>query len=348
MTPTIIIAGVAVVIIISIAKNGLTIGIGGVVLVLMFNFGFFRLLFLPSLISGLIICLAYNVAAAINNLDWPLIIANDFFLVSAVLSGAWVTYLLERLFRTQYLAERELARDRETLARQHQIDSRYLDWLRKLAAFLRHEVRQPVAQINSSIDIIQIKSDNDETLRPYFASAISGVQHVWNLIERASRATDAEAFVRQSRAQLIELDSLLVDLINDFRKLHSGIDLHLSSAERVNIHADPTQIKEAVSNLLSNAISFAHQDSTIGIDLYSNPTHAVIKVSNRGPMIQGDPEVLFGPFSSTRLGSSSEHQGIGLYLVRLIVEQHGGSATLANLSDCSGVEATILLPLKRR
>jgi hypothetical protein len=69
MTPTIIIAGVGVVIIISIVYDGLIVGLGGVVLVLMFNFGFFRLLFVPSLVSGLIICFAYNAAAIIGGLS---------------------------------------------------------------------------------------------------------------------------------------------------------------------------------------------------------------------------------------------------------------------------------------
>jgi hypothetical protein len=79
----------------------------------------------------------------------------------------------------------ELARDREVLARQHQADVRYLAWLRQLAAFLRHEVRQPVAQINSSIEIVQLNCDVDEKLKPYLASAALSTQHVWNLIERA-------------------------------------------------------------------------------------------------------------------------------------------------------------------
>jgi len=82
---------------------------------------------------------------------------------------------------------RELNREREALARQHQADARYITWLRQLAGFLRHEVRQPVAQINSSVELIHLTSHDDQ-LKPYIASASQGVRHVWNLIERASRA----------------------------------------------------------------------------------------------------------------------------------------------------------------
>jgi GAF domain-containing protein len=241
---------------------------------------------------------------------------------------------------------RELNREREALARQHQADARYISWLRQLAGFLRHEVRQPVAQINSSVELIHLTAHDDQ-LKPYIASASQGVRHVWNLIERASRATDAEAFVRQGQAQPIDLPRLLRELIGSYQQTHSGIDfrLQLPDKEPVYISADPTLLKEAVSNLLANAASFADEESIIQVVLERDGVHAVIKVRNKGPIIQYDTEMLFGPFASTRSGPSSEHQGLGLYLVRLVAEHHGGKAIISNLDDGSGVEASIFLPL---
>jgi GAF domain-containing protein len=241
---------------------------------------------------------------------------------------------------------RELNSEREALARQHQADSHYISWLRQLAGFLRHEVRQPVAQINSSVELIHLTSQDDQ-LKPYIASASQGVRHVWNLIERASRATDAEAFVRQGQAQPIDLPRLLRELIGNYHQTHSGIDfrLQLPDKEPVYVSADPTLLKEAVSNLLSNAASFADEESFIQVVLERDGVHAVIKVRNKGPIIQYDTEMLFGPFASTRSGPSSEHQGLGLYLVRLVAEHHGGKAIISNLDDGSGVEASIFLPL---
>jgi signal transduction histidine kinase len=241
---------------------------------------------------------------------------------------------------------RELNREREALARQHQADARYISWLRQLAGFLRHEVRQPVAQINSSVELIHLASHDDQ-LKPYIASASQGVRHVWNLIERASRATDAEAFVRQGQAQPIDLPRLLHELIGSYQQTHSGIDfrLQLPDKEPLYVSADPTLLKEAVSNLLANAASFADEESIIQVVLERDGVHAVIKVRNKGPIIQYDTEMLFGPFASTRSGPSSEHQGLGLYLVRLVAEHHGGKAIISNLDDGSGVEASIFLPL---
>jgi two-component system sensor histidine kinase KdpD len=119
----------------------------------------------------------------------------------------------------------------------------------------------------------------------------------------------------------------------------------MQSIQVPRVHSDPNLIKEAVGNLLSNAASFAVEESTVEIGILIDGTYAIIEVSNKGPLVKGDLEALFGPFASTRLGSSVEHQGLGLYLVRLIAEQLGGRATIANLPDQSGVKATISLPL---
>jgi signal transduction histidine kinase len=138
---------------------------------------------------------------------------------------------------------------------------------------------------------------------------------------------------------------LLADQVETYRQTNSGIESHLQRPGTVRIYADPTLIKEAIGNLLGNAASFANDQSIVDVGLEVNEEHAAITVSNTGPPIEGDAETLFGPFASTRSGPSSEHQGLGLYLVRLIAEQCGGTASICNLEDGSGVQATISLPL---
>jgi signal transduction histidine kinase len=231
------------------------------------------------------------------------------------------------------------------LERQHQIDRRHLNWLQQLASFLRHEVRQPVAQINSSIELIHLTSGREQQFQPYISAASQGARDVWNLVDRASRATDAQAFVRQSQPQSIDLLQLLEELVRGYQQTYSGVQLRLVGSTPVRINADPSLLKEAIGNLLVNAASFAGEQSTVEIILEQKDATAIIKVRNEGPLLASDPEVLFGPFASTRSGPSSEHQGLGLYLVRLIAEHHGGTAAISNMDDKSGVEASICLPL---
>jgi signal transduction histidine kinase len=234
----------------------------------------------------------------------------------------------------------------QKLARQHHIDESRLEWLQQLATFLRHEVRQPVAQITSSIEVIQLTSDRHGDLKPYLDAVALAARDVWNLIERASRATDARAFVGQSHPQSVDLLTLLDELVRGLQQTYSGTHFNLEASGSVQVNADPTLVKEAIANLIANAASFADDQSIVKIVLEHDGATAAIKVRNKGPLLPNDPKVLFEPFASTRSGPSSEHLGLGLYLVRLIAEQHGGTATIMNLGD-TGVEASIRLPLAR-
>jgi signal transduction histidine kinase len=63
----------------------------------------------------------------------------------------------------------------------------------------------------------------------------------------------------------------------------------------------------------------------VEILLEQTEASAIIKVRNKGPLLPCRPEILFGPFASIRSGSSSEHQGLGLYLVRLIADVTGAT-----------------------
>ena len=311
-------------------------------MVTIFSFFFSGLFFSYAIVASAFVNAIYLLPIWTIGVPIAVAVAVDSVMATLFLFVAMAAYQKELISRQLFVSE---GRERESLARQNQTNARYLDWLRQLASFLRHEVRQPIAQINSSIEIAQLTSKHDDQLAPYLASALLGAQHVWNLVERASQATDAEAFVRRVRPQRTELNHLLAEQVATFAGSNSGVHLNFRGVNPLYVYVDPVVITEAVGNLLANAASFANEDSTIEVSLVASREKAEIAVINKGPVIQDDVERLFGPFASTRAGPSSEHQGFGLYLVRLIAEHLGGTATLANLDDGSGVRAVIVLPL---
>lgn len=313
-----------------------------IVMTMIYVFFFVGLFFINSLFLCVIIVVVHSIMICFANVPVPVILNLVPSLVVIFFLLAMATYQKELLSRQLFISE---IRERETLERQVHADSRYLNWLRQLAKFLRHEVRQPVAQINSSIELIGVTYTDDDRLRPYLANAALGAQHVWNLVERASRATDAEAFVRQSQAHLIDLNQLIAELVESHKRTVSGVDFRLQCEEQMYVTADPILVKEAVGNLLANAASFAYEHSNVEVLMSVEGSCAAIRVRNKGPIIEEDTEGLFGPFASTRSGPSSEHQGLGLYLVRLIAEHYGGTADILNFADGSGVEASMSLRL---
>jgi adenylate cyclase len=112
MTSCMLFGGLMHIIILSIVNNGWLIGIPGIILILMYNFVFFRLLFLPALASGLLIALGHDVVAARYFLPAETVVVDNFFLLATLISGAAVAYILEGLFRNQFLTDRALEAER--------------------------------------------------------------------------------------------------------------------------------------------------------------------------------------------------------------------------------------------
>ena len=254
-------------------------------------------------------------------------------------------YQREIVARTLFLKNK----DEQRAASRHILENqRDLEWLRGLAAFLRHEVRQPVALVSSSLDIMQL-NEPKAAIAEQIRNAETGVRHVWSLIDRATRATDVEAFVRQSEAQPVDVSSLVSVLVDEYRQTYSGVRFRFDQPDDkpVLLQVDPELFREAVGNLLSNAASFADDGSDVTLALARGNGEVVTTVFNQGPPIDSDIESLFSPFRSTRGGAHSDHQGLGLYLVRLVAQHYGGSATLENRQDQHGVAASISIPFRR-
>ncbi|WP_336489701.1 sensor histidine kinase [Methylobacterium nigriterrae] len=331
-------AAVCVAVTIVVLEQGVFLYIGAVIFTLLYICGIIRATFLRAIAccgaGFLLVNVAMYAAGKRDGLEY--LYANSFMTYAAVI-GLTLSYTIERLERSKYLLQRRLEREKKKL-------DDYSAWLRQLAVFLRHEVRQPIAQINSSIELVALKRTEDPSSDIHLRNAMSAAQQVWHLIERASRATDAEAFVRQARPEHIEVQAYLQDLLRIFSQTYSGVTFSLSSSPHVHVRADPVLFKEAVSNLLSNAASFADDQTDVVVSLEAREGKAEIKIYNQGPRIEGDTEVLFQPFTTSRSGAASEHHGLGLYLVRLIAQQHGGTATINNAADGKGVEASLYFP----
>lgn len=102
-------------------------------------------------------------------------------------------------------------------------------------------------------------------------------------------------------------------------------------------------ILEALGNIVSNATSFAFEDSEIIVRVVPFENRYVgIEVENKGPLLpEGEMSELFGAFRAFRSEKNGEHYGLGLYIVSLVAERHNGWAKIENLPDLSGVRAGV-------
>jgi signal transduction histidine kinase len=116
-------------------------------------------------------------------------------------------------------------------------------------------------------------------------------------------------------------------------------------AEPVALRGAPDLIVQMLDKLIENAVDFSAAGALIIVRLRLDPQAAVIEVDNPGPPLPGHVQGrLFESLWQSRAGPDSQpHFGLGLYIVRLIAEFHGGEASATNLPDGSGARFAVRL-----
>lgn len=133
----------------------------------------------------------------------------------------------------------------------------------------------------------------------------------------------------------------LGELIRRVSALEQRLAVAVDPGPRIRIRADAAQIEQLLINLLRNAVEAALQTGgRASISWRRRPGAVEISILDEGPGISGGTN-LFVPFYTTKPGGS----GIGLVLSRQIAEAHGGSLTLENREERTGVEALLRLPV---
>ena len=110
-------------------------------------------------------------------------------------------------------------------------------------------------------------------------------------------------------------------------------------------------VAQLIDKLIDNAVGFGEPGSTIRIALHERPGELELSVANAGPTLPDEMRGrLFGSLVSVRNGAHDDgrpHLGLGLYIVALIADFHGGSATAGNLPDGSGAIFRVTFPKRR-
>ena len=144
--------------------------------------------------------------------------------------------------------------------------------------------------------------------------------------------------------QVLNLDSLIDSVVSN--AIDAGQPVTLEGTTNMSIKAQPQAISRCLNNLIDNALKYGRYANVIVSA--NSPNIAVIKVRDGG---SGIPEIeiekVFTPFYRLETSRSRESggTGLGLTIARNIIEQHGGSLTLANHPQ-GGLEATLTLPSK--
>ncbi|MEP0200897.1 MAG: ATP-binding protein [Halioglobus sp.] len=235
------------------------------------------------------------------------------------------------------------------------------DYLRTLSSKLSHELRTPMAVIQSSLDNLTHPHQSSKERDIYIERARAGLQRLNAILNAMSEATGLEDSIATTDYETVDLSPLLQELIEAYRSAYNTHRFELAldtsaNSERAEIVGSSDLLVQALDKLIDNATSFAPQGSTIGISLRNTPAENwSIEVTNAGaPLPATSLDNLFQPMVSFRKSGNAEnnapiHLGLGLHIVRLIALAMGGSVTARNIvgaDKASKVRIAMIFPAK--
>ena len=228
----------------------------------------------------------------------------------------------------------------------------YTDYLRSLSRKLSHELRTPIAVIQSSLDNISAETSQRSAgeTEVYVARAREGLARLSAILTAMSEASRLEESVHGNTPQRYDINAMLQALVAAYQDLYPQQQVQLAGAQGViEVEGVPDLMAQMLDKLMDNAASFAPTGGCIVIAIAPGADSIVLTVSNDGPLL---PEAmqgqLFDSMVSVRNPTERMHLGLGLHIVKLIVDFHQGAVRAFNREDASGVVFELSLPRQLR
>jgi len=216
---------------------------------------------------------------------------------------------------------------------------------------LVHEIRNPLASLKSASEIISETTDKAQREK-LVDILLHDVERIERLITDYSQMLKDEVAITNEQMKKIDLKLIATSVVDDFNNIHnskSGINIQLNSngLNNYNIIGIENRIEQIIANLLDNSISFSRENQTIKVVLSNDEKekNIILSVVDEGEGFkEKDTNKIFKRFYSNRPNKFGEHSGLGLNIVKNLVELHNGKIIASNNVDQKGAIIEIIFP----
>ncbi len=200
---------------------------------------------------------------------------------------------------------------------------------------LVHEIRNPLASLKSASEIISDTTDKKkrEKLLEIMTHDVSRIDR---LITDYSQILKDELAISTEQMEDLDLKPIIESVVDDFNNIYiekKNINIKLSTSGSKNyfIKGISNRVEQIIANLLDNAVSFSKKGSTVTVQLDKNKTHTILQVLDQGEGFrETDIKKVFDRFYSNRPENFGEHSGLGLNIVKNLVQIHKGEIDASN------------------
>ena len=218
---------------------------------------------------------------------------------------------------------------------------------------ITHEFRTPIAIINAAIQTMEIvcKDDITEKINNYVNKIKQNSLRQQRLVDNLLDVTRLKAGRMKTSFTTVELVAFTREIVDSVKIYADQKRLRLtfqSSCKNLSVSTDIEKYERIILNLLSNAIKFTPPQKSVNVIMYKQGANVKIDIKDRGIGIPEDKRsIIFERFgqADTSLTRQAEGMGIGLYLVKLLIDSLGGKINVCS-EEGYGSTFSITLPVK--
>ena len=215
---------------------------------------------------------------------------------------------------------------------------------------LVHEIRNPLASLKSASEILHDTNDIEQRVK--LIDILShDVQRIERLITDYSQMLKDEVALSKEKIKRLDVEPIIKSVVDDFNnvyKLKRGIEILYENdgKSKYFINGIENRIEQIIANLLDNAISFSENNSVVKVKVSKLDNDKInVNILDEGQGFkEKDTNKIFKRFYSNRPDKFGQHSGLGLNIVKNLVDLHNATIKASNRLDQKGASMEIIFP----
>ena len=212
---------------------------------------------------------------------------------------------------------------------------------------IAHELRTPMTRLRGSAEMALRSNPDPQAYRQALTDCLEEAEQALTMLNALMDVAEAEAGAMKLEPEEVELSALIGSAVGLYEHVaeEKSIALHTAIPERLVLRADPRRLRQALANLLDNAVKYTPDGGRIEISAHAEPQGIRISVKDTGISIPAEelPKI-WDRLYRGEAGRSQRGLGLGLSLVRAVVQAHKGSVEVRS-EPGQGSQFVIHLPV---